>query len=151
MKKFIFSLEKVLDVKKIEEKTIQKQLLYIQAKIYEVEKSILLLIEKTSMEREKVSSLKDQKNSSHDIMVIYKYIESLAVEKEQLYLDLDNLKVTESTVRNKLVEKSKERKALEKLKDNKFDEYKRENKKDQQIIYDEIAITNHRLKHGATS
>jgi len=151
MKRFIFSLEKVLEVKKIEEKTIQKHLLYIQAKIYEVEKNILSIDEKISQERHNLSSLKSSKKNSNDIMVHYNYIESLSIDKENLYIDLDNLKMTESNVRKKLVEKSKERKTLEKMKENRYIEYRKDYYQEQQKKYDEISISNHRIRHGATS
>ena len=151
MKKFMFSLEKVLEVKRIEEKTIQKQLLFVQAKIYEVEQNILALTEKITLEREILSSSQNEKKNSNSIMLHYNYIESLSVEKENFYLDLDNLKHTETSIRVKLVEKSKERRALEKLRESKLQEYRKEYNKEQQILYNEISLNSHRLKQGATS
>lgn len=151
MKRFIFTLEKVLEVKKMEENSIQKQLMSIQASIYEVEKKIISLAEKISRERGKITVKKDAKVKSNEIMTHYNYIESLSVQKESLYIDLENLKSEELKVRAKLVEKSKERKALEIMKENKYEEYKKEYKKEQQILYDEISITNHRLRQGASS
>ena len=148
MKKFKFSLEKVLEVKEIEEKVIQKNLLLVQNQIYEVEKKIVSMAEKISVERKKVFRLNLTISHSKDIMLHYKYIEALTKETENLKDSLKNLRMKEAVLKNQLIDKSREKKALEKLKEIKYEEFRKEYNKEQQLFIDDISIQNHRLKQG---
>ena len=146
MKRFKFSLEKVLEIKGIEEKTIQKNLLLIQNEIMENERNIITLKENISSERKKVSNLSKSISNTTDIMVYYRYIDALSSEVENLNNNLKTLKQKEIVVKNQLIEKSKEKKSLERLKDIQFEEYRNEYIKAQQISIDAISIQNHRFK-----
>ncbi|MCK9329602.1 MAG: flagellar FliJ family protein [Candidatus Cloacimonetes bacterium] len=148
MKKFKFSLEKVLEIKEIEEKIIQKNLLLIQNQIYETEKKITVTTEKISAERKNVSELSLKISNSIEIMLHYKFIESLIKEKDAFNEALCSLKLKEINIKKQLLDKSKETKALERLKEIKFEEFKKAYNKEQQIFIDEISIQNHRLKEG---
>lgn len=146
MKKFKFTLEKVLEIKEIEEKVIYKDLLKIQHQILETEKNISDLQEKISQEGKKANSLNQEVKTSTDIMLHYNYIQSLDIEVEHLKEHLDTLKLNESILKTKLVEKSREKKALERLKEIKYEEYKKEYNKEQQAYLDDVSIQNHRLR-----
>ena len=148
MKKFKFTLEKVLEIKEVEEKVIQKNLLLIQHEIAETEKKILSLKEKISLERDKISSLSSQVIFTGDIMLHYKYIECLNMDVEILNDTLKSLKINEFTIKKQLVEKSKEKKALERLKEIKYEEFRKEYNKAQRLFIDEISIQSHRQKVG---
>lgn len=146
MKKFQFSLEKVLEVKEIEERIIQKDLMLVQRDILEKENNIQQVREKISDERIKLSLLNQKSSSSAEIMIHYKYLESLSKKIELLNNDLNLLRHKESILKNDLIEKSREKKSLEKLKEIKYEEYRKNYNKHQQIVLDEISIQNYRLK-----
>jgi flagellar FliJ protein len=146
MKKFKFSLEKVLEIKEIEEKIIQKNLYLVQHQIYETEQKILTLEENISDERVKVSSLQSGPSSSMDIMLHYNYIDSMTAQIDIHNLELNDLRFKEMTIKKELIEKSKEKKALERLREIKYEEFRKEYNKAQQLFIDEISIQNHRLK-----
>ena len=148
MKKFKFSLEKVLEIKEIEEKVIQKNLLLIQNEILDTEKKILSLKEKISTERKKISSLSLSVINSVEIMLHYKYIDGLSFDVDQLIDHLSSLRINEMTIKNQLIEKSREKKALERLKEIKFEEFRKDYKKEQQHFLDDISTQNHRFKTG---
>ena len=148
MKKFSFSLEKVLEVKEIEEKVIQKNLLLLQHEIFEIEKKITLIAEKISEVKAKVCSLSMKQINTVEIMLHYKYIESLTNETEIHKNTINNLRISEQKIKIQLIEKSKERKALERLKEIKYEEFRKEYNKEQQLFLDDISIQNHRLKQG---
>ena len=151
MKKFKFSLEKVLEVKEIEEKNIQRRLQKVQSLIFETEKNIFSVSEKISSEGKKVNSMINNIMKSTDIMIHYKYIESLCDQLNSLKAHLRDLRVDEEQITTELIEKSKEKKAIEKLKEIKYEEYRKEYNKEQQTILDEISIQSHRLKVGSVS
>ena len=148
MKKFSFSLEKVLEVKEIEEKVIQKNLLLLQHEIFEIEKKIAIIAEKISSERAKVCTLNMELVNSVKIMLHYKYIESLSNETEVYKKTLATLRINEQKIKLQLIEKSKERKALERLKEIKYEEFRKDYNKEQQLFLDDISIQNHRFKQG---
>jgi len=148
MKKFSFSLEKVLEVKEIEEKVIQKNLLLLQHEIFEIEKKIAIIAEKISLERAKVCTLNMELINSDKIMLHYKYIESLSNETEVYKKTLVTLRINEQKIKLQLIEKSKERKALERLKEIKYEEFRKDYNKEQQLFLDDISIQNHRFKQG---
>ena len=148
MKRFKFSLEKVLEVKEIEEKIIQKNLLLVQNQIFETEKKITSIAEKISAERKKVCELSLKLINSVEIMLHYKFIESLNNEADFLKDNLKSLRLNEQKIKNQLIEKSKERKALEKLKEIKYEEFRKVYNKEQQLFLDDISIQSHRFKQG---
>jgi flagellar FliJ protein len=148
MKKFSFSLEKVLEVKEIEEKMIHKNLLLLQHEIFEVEKKITLLAEIISEARAKVCSLSMKLVNSVEIMIHYRYIESLTHETKNHQNTLTALRLKEQKIQLQLIEKSKEKKTLERLKEIKFEEHRKDYNKEQQLFLDDISVQNHRMKQG---
>jgi flagellar FliJ protein len=123
----------------------------IQNEIFECEKKISTLAEKISEARHKVCSLSIKLVNSVEIMLHYKYIESMNLETEQLKETIKSLRINEQKVKSQLLEKSKERKSLERLKDIKFEEYRKDYNKEQQLFLDEISIQHHRYKKEAYS
>ena len=149
MKKFKFSLEKVLEIKEVEEKIIQKDLLLVQHEIAETEKKIVSLKENISLERKKISTLSLSIINAMDIMLHYNYIDSLSAEVEILNDNLKKLRVKELQIKNQLIEKSREKKSLERLKEIKYEEFRKEYNKTQQQFIDDISIQSHRFKVGS--
>jgi flagellar FliJ protein len=150
MKRFKFNLEKVLEIKEIEEKVIQKDLLLIQHQIKENEKIITNYKEKISCEKNNVTLLSSKLIKQIEIMTHYKYIDSCNAEIERLKQIISQLRTKETKLKNSLLEKSKERRTLERLKEIKFEEFKKQYNKQEQNTMDEISIQNHKLKIGGT-
>jgi len=146
MKKFQFALEKVLEVKEIEEKVIQRDLLLLQNNIYETQKKIASIREKITDERKKVNNISEGVTKSTQIMTHYKYIDSLNRDIEIATDSLKVLYVKESELKERLLEKTREKKAIERLKEIKYEEFRKEYNKSQQDFIDDISIQNHRLK-----
>jgi flagellar FliJ protein len=149
MKKFKFTLEKVLEVKEIEEKVIQRQLQKVQSQIFENEKYIALIAEKISEERVKVNTKSEKVMHSSEMMLHYNYLESLKADMEHYMMANQKLRLEELDIQSQLVEKSKEKKALERLREIKYEEFRRDYNKEQQSFLDDISIQGHRLKAGS--
>ena len=148
MKKFKFSLGKVLEIKEVEEKVIQKKLLLIQNEISETEKKIISVKENISCQRKEICILSLSVINTVEVMLYYKYIESLNNEVEFLTSHIKKLKINEDNIKKQLIEKSREKKALERLKEIKYEEYRKEYKKEQQLFIDDMSIQNHRFRVG---
>jgi len=146
MKKFIFALEKVLEVKEIEEKIIQRNLLNLQNQIFETQKKISSIRESIGKEKNKLKYMGSTVTKSNQIMIHYKYIDSLNKEIDICNDLLKTLFVKESALKAQLLEKTREKKAIERLKEIKYEEYKKEYNKSQQNFLDDISIQSHRLK-----
>jgi flagellar FliJ protein len=148
MKKFKFSLEKVLEIKEIEEKILQKKLLEIQYKIFDNEKKIADSKDRIVAERSKICDLSQNIISSKDIMLRQIYIENHDKNIDYLEECLETLRIEEDEARKKLIEKSREKKDLERLKEIKQEDYRKEYNKQQQLFIDDMSIQNHRFKTG---
>ncbi len=148
MKKFQFSLEKVLEVKEIEEKIIQRDLMILHKEILDKENIILELKEKISQERINLSLLNQKGTVSSEIMLYYRFIESLGKKLEYYKNEVNILLIKEDKLKTDLINKSQEKKSLERLKEIKMEEYKKNYNKSQQTIIDEISIQNFRAKQG---
>ena len=83
---------------------------------------------------------------SSEIMLHYKYLESLQKKIELLKEEIKELKEKEKKVKAMLLTKSQEKKSLERLKEIKYDEFKKEYKKHERIVLDEVSIQNYRFK-----
>jgi len=146
MKKFVFALEKVLEVKEIEEKIIQRNLANVQNQIFEIQKKITAIGEKVTSEKKKLKFMNDTITKSNQIMLHYKYIDSLNKEIENCNDLLKTLFQKENEIKAQLLAKTREKKAIERLKEIKYEEYKKEYSKSQQNFLDDISIQTHRLK-----
>ena len=138
MKKFEFSLQKVLDVRETEEKILQKNLLLIQNDILETEKEQNHVTNRITLENAKhEKDLRKQTNSAK-IMLHHNYISTLQDKLEDIRDRLQKLIEKESHAKHELLEKVREKKTIEKLREMKFEEYKTLEKKEEQAFLDEL-------------
>lgn len=139
MKKFIFELESLLNMRRKREELVAQELSTAQAakirivnKISDTKKTVSALIEdsksylKTSI---KIDSLLISRN----------YIELLKRQLSALEIDLQAAEENISGVKLKLAEAVKQRKIIEKLKENQFAQYKKDYNKNDNAQMDEIA------------
>lgn len=131
-----------MELKKIEEKFIQKEVALTLNEIYQAEERLKLMEIQIEEFYKKMEELKLKPVCSPEIMLNLNYFNSLQSkhlkqknEISQLHKQLENLQ-------KKLLEKTREKKTFERLKEVKFDEYKKELKKEQQIFLDEITYQN---------
>lgn len=146
MKKFSFSLDKVLEIKEIEENLIQKDILILRNQMHAQEQKIQGMCEKISDEQRKRDDMNSQKSTSTEVMLILHYIESLIQQKCLYEIELKSMKQKEDELHERLIEKSREKKALERLKEIRYEDYKKEYHKFEQNSMDEISIQAHRSK-----
>lgn len=134
MKKFRFSLEKILSLREFEESQAQIEL----AKAISVVTDLNNKLKEIAFQR--VKNTESMANSS-DLCFLYsveKYIENLDYQKEKLLEELVNAELVLEQKREIMIEAMKKRKAQEKLKENQYEEYKKEVLRQEEKILDEI-------------
>ena len=122
MKKFKFSLEKVLSLREFEEN---------QAQI-ELAKAISVVTELNN----KLKFIANERVKNNDARS--NYIEGLDYQKEILLEELAQAELILEEKRQIMIEAMKKRKALEKLKEKQLQEYKKEILKEEEKVLDEI-------------
>ncbi len=138
MKKFEFSLQKVLDVRETEEKILQKNLLLIQNDILETEREQNNITSRIAQENTKHEKNLRKETNSAKIMLHHNYVSTLQDKLEDIRDRIEKLLEDESRAKHELLEKVREKKTIEKLREMKFDEYKTLEKKEEQAFLDEL-------------
>jgi len=134
MKKFSFSLDKVLSLRVFYEKEAEIALSravserdIVKNKIENIDAKVL-----------EYSPIFSQDVDMSILLSTENYIKGLKVKKVELEGELISLESKVKLCIEKYTEKSKDRKILERLKDKKFEEWKKAFNKEEAIIIDEI-------------
>lgn len=134
MKKFKFSLEKVLKIREFEEKEAQIELGKALAVVNDLNAQLKYIAE------ERIKSNDSRANSSDlsFLMAVENYINGLDYKKEQLLEQLAQAQLVVEEKQKIMIEAMQKRKALDKLKENQFKAYKKELLQEEEKILDEI-------------
>ena len=134
MKKFKFSLEKVLMIREFEEKEAQIELGKALAVVNDLNAQLKYIAE------ERIKSNESRANSSDlsFLMAVENYINGLDYKKEQLLEQLAQAQLVVEEKQKIMIEAMQKRKALDKLKENQVKSYKKELLQEEEKILDEI-------------
>jgi flagellar FliJ protein len=134
MKKFKFSLEKVLMIREFEEKEAQIELGKAISVVNELNNKLKYIAS------ERIKSNESRANSSdlNFLMSVENYINGLDFQKEQLLEQLAQAELVVEEKRKIMIEAMQKRKALDKLKENQYKNYKKELLLEEEKILDEI-------------
>ena len=134
MKKFKFSLEKVLKIREFEEKEAQIELGKALAVVNDLNAQLKYIAE------ERIKSNDSRANSSDlsFLMAVENYINGLDYKKEQLLEQLAQAQLVVEEKQKIMIEAMQKRKALDKLKENQVKSYKKELLQEEEKILDEI-------------
>jgi len=139
VKKFSFSLEKVMDVKEMEKKIIQRRLFTLESDLNTQNIELKKLTSIFEKELHYKDEMMQKKTSSNELNLQRKYIESIIFDIENQNREIVLLKSKIQKVKEELAEKAKEKKALEILKENKLEDYNKQVKKMEQVKMDDVA------------
>lgn len=134
MKKFKFSLEKVLSLREFEENQAQIELAKAISVVTELNNKLKFI----ATERVKNNDARSNSTDLSYLMSIENYIEGLDYQKEILLEELAQAELILEEKRQIMIEAMKKRKALEKLKEKQLQEYKKEILKEEEKVLDEI-------------
>jgi|ERR1035437_2124934 flagellar FliJ protein len=141
MKKFIFKLETVLNVKERREEQLKHELMKLQAlKIREEQLLGEVKEKRTYISRQK----SDENKKGTDIQNLIHFEQYLGVLLKKIDDTQKSIKVLEEKAdikRVEVVEASREKKVFEKLKEKQFGEFQRIVIQNEQKVLDEMAVT----------
>ena len=137
MKKFKFSLEKVLSLREFEEKQAQIELGKAQTIVNDLNNQLKYI----ASEKLKTNEARSNSSDLSFLISIEKYMNGLEYKKELLLEELAKAQLVLEEKRAIVVEAIKKRKSLEKLKEKQFDEYKKQYNLEEEKILDEISTS----------
>ena len=134
MKKFVFSLQKVLELREYEE---DKAKLELGKAVAEVER-IKRLLEENARNRVAANQSRKDTNDVIILMNIENYIIGLDAKKEKLLEELTMAQMFFEEKRDLYTKAMQDREVLSKLKDKQLSEYKKEILKEEENALDDI-------------
>ena len=134
MKRFSFSLQKLLDLRDFKEKQAEIEL----GKANAARDAIKLQLEEVA--RKRVSAAGERKGSLpvHELLAIEHFITRLDVRKEKLLEDLASAELVVETMREKYLVATRERKVITKLKEKKQAVWNKAYLDDEAAVLDDI-------------
>lgn len=137
MKKFKFSLEKVLSLREFEQNQAQIELGKAQSVVNDINEQLKFIAS------EIVKSNESRANSAdlNFLLSVENYVNGLNYKKELLLEELAKAQLVLEEKRAIVVEAIKKRKSLEKLKEKQFEEYKKQYNLEEEKILDEISTS----------
>ncbi len=139
MKKFEFSLQKVMEVKETEEKILQRDLYLIQTDLMHAEEEQKQAEKRLQSELDEQKKMNRKRTTSAQYMLHRDYVACLKSECDGSRQKVTTLQGKECKARDKLLKKTQEKKTIEKLRESRLEEYFKEVKKEEQDFLDEIA------------
>lgn len=135
MKKFTFSLQKILDIREFEEKQAQIEL----GKAVAETNRIRMELERIAVERVRIVHLKADVVSLTEMIVKEQYLTRLDMTKDRLLEDLAAAEIVVEEKRAVFTETLKKRKVLSRLKERQFTAFRRDVQKAEDIVSDDIS------------
>ncbi|ULQ60154.1 flagellar export protein FliJ [Brucepastera parasyntrophica] len=135
MKKYVFSLQKLLNFREFQEKKTETELI----KAIGARDAIQLKLQETAKKRVAASSSRAGSVPVEDLAAIELYITRLDNEKEKLLSDLAAAELTVEQCRKKYIEASQARQVITKLKEKHKNEWHKMLLDEEADILDEIA------------
>jgi flagellar FliJ protein len=137
MKKFKFSLEKVLSLREFEQNQAQIELGKAQSVVNDLNNQIKFI----ALEIVKSNESRANSTDLNFLLSIENYVNGLNYKKEILLEELAKAQLVLEEKRAIVVEAIKKRKSLEKLKEKQLEEYKKQYNLEEEKILDEISTS----------
>ncbi len=140
MKRFHFSLQKVLDFREFEKKQAQVELGKAVAEETKIQDTLDLIAHK----RVETVAKADQMNDLGSLYNVNLYFQFLDQQKEKALEDLSKAKIVTDQKRQVMREAMKKTKVLENLKEHRIQEWKKENIKMEENQIDDIVTSRYK-------
>lgn len=141
MKKFVFSLETLLSVRKEKERQVQSELIEAEGKKRIVEERIVALQEKGRQAESEMKQTKQRTFSVQELRENLDYLDSIRSQVERMQDDLLRVCNVVASCKTALAEAMKERKALDRLKEKQYEAWETQCRQEERKIADEHATT----------
>ena len=137
MKKFVFSMQKVLDLREFERKQAEAEL----GRALAEETKIQQTLEMVAQQRVSSIAAADKMSDLHELYNINQYFALLDQRKEQLLRNLAQAKIVTEQKRDAMREAMKKCKVLEQLKETRRAAWKKSALKEEEITIDDIVTS----------
>ena len=141
MKKFAFSMQKILDLRIFEQRQAEMELGKANAEVARIQGEL------ESIAKRKVSTIKNF-DTNTDFLIqaeIQSFFFMLEQKKEKFLEELDTAQIAEDEKREVVRQAMQKVKVLEKLKENKFRQWKKDNLKAEELAADDIVTARKNL------
>ncbi|MCX7725804.1 MAG: flagellar export protein FliJ [Chitinispirillaceae bacterium] len=139
MKKFSFRLDRLLELKKLEEENIKLQLAEKNREIFEARKKITKIFEELKVLETEEKKKRSNINTPLLLRAGVAYRYKLKDELIKTAYAIENLNSEAEKIKKKLTKAIKARRSLETIKNNRFTEWKKSYLKAEQNFIDDIA------------
>ena len=137
MKKFVFSMQKVLDLREFERKQAEAEL----GRALSEETKIKQTLELVAQQRANSIHAADQMSDLHELYGVSQYFALLDQQKEQLLQQLAQAQLVTEQKREMMREAMKKCKVLEQLKESRHAAWKKESLKEEENTIDDIVMS----------
>ncbi|MFO7820388.1 MAG: flagellar export protein FliJ [Halanaerobacter sp.] len=151
MKKFEFRLESILDLRKQEEKNIQKELMRLRKNYNELQDKLEEKKADKNKWQQKLASEQEEGINSTTVVKYRNYIGYLYDEIEEIKLEMNHWREKIEDCQERLLAKLKEKKKLAKLKERQAKEHWEEFLQEERKQNDEVATNNYNHKQDKSS
>ena len=135
MKKFNFSLQKVLDLREFDEKQAKEEL----GRVISISNKLNAELQQLAVDRTSARNTSCSLGSINDFVAMEQYVTRLDNRKEQVLVELAENELLIEQKRKLFAEAMQNRKVITKLKEKKQKEWKMQNLREEESITDDIA------------
>ncbi|MCE1246666.1 MAG: flagellar export protein FliJ [Firmicutes bacterium] len=140
MKKFVFRLETVLDMRRKKEEEVQIKLGEVLTILNQEMAKLEALFDKRNFYQSEITNMKPIATKAMDVMMYQDYLDSLENTIKQQKEIIRKVEKIVEEVRMELAEAAKSRKIIEKIKENEYEEYMKEFEASERSILDEFGV-----------
>ena len=140
MKKFVFKLEPVLDMKKRNEEEVQVMLGMALADLQVLKDELDNIYNKKNDCQNKMEKFKASMCRIDELLTYQNYVESVVRQMGSLKVKILEMEKKVEEVRKLLAQAAKERKMIEKMKEKEFEKYQKELRTKEINFLDEIGV-----------
>lgn len=140
MKKFVFKLETVLDMRKRKEEDIQIKLGIAISELHKMQLNLEETYKKRRSYQAEIEIFKSNIKQMDDLLMYQNYVDSMEKVIERMKLEILEMEKKVEEVRVLLGQAARERKMIEKMKEKEYEKYQKEQRTQEINFLDEIGV-----------
>lgn len=140
MKKFVFKLETVLDMRKRKEEEVQIKLGIAISDLHKMQMNLEETRRKKGTYQSEIEIFKTNIQQMDDLLMYQNYVDSVEQLIERMKLEIREMEKKVEEIRILLGQAARERKMIEKMKEREYEKYQKEQRLQEINFLDEIGV-----------
>ena len=140
MKKFVFKLETVLDMRKRKEEDVQIKLGIAISELHKMQMNLEETRRKKGAYQSEIELLKSNIQQMDDLLMYQNYVDSVEKLIDRMKLEIREMEKNVEEIRLLLGQAARERKMIEKMKEREYEKYQKEQRAQEINFLDEIGV-----------